>query len=112
MRLQHVETSAGQQRTWLEATSVSNAVYSAWRRACIMGAALAVTISAIALTVVRMNLAEYRSGIHSVMAAEIVAMAAVLEGALIGYLQWRVLRRVFPTMSSGAWVGATMIAAA
>jgi hypothetical protein len=36
----------------------------------------------------------------------------VLEGGLIGYFQWRVLRRLFPTMTSGPWVGATMVAAA
>ena len=39
-------------------------------------------------------------------------MTAALEGGLIGYFQWRVLRRLFPTMTSGPWVGATMIAAA
>src|SRR5687768_1027217 len=105
MRLQYSESAAGQQRTWSEATNLSHTIYSAWRRACLAGAALAVTISAIAVAVVKMNFAEYRSGIHSVMAAEFVAIAAVLEGALIGYFQWRVLRRVFPTMSSGAWVG-------
>jgi hypothetical protein len=112
MRLQQVETSSGQQRTWLEATNVNNEIYSAWRRACLMGAVFAVTISAIVATVVRMKLAEHRSGIYTVIAVETVALAAILEGAVIGYFQWRVLRRVFPTMSSSAWVGATMIAAA
>jgi hypothetical protein len=70
------------------------------------------TISALVLSIVRMNFAQYRSGIYSAVSAELIAIAAVFEGALIGYFQWRVLRRVFPTMSSAAWVGATMIAAA
>lgn len=57
-------------------------------------------------------LAQYRSGPYEVADVELVAMTAALEGGLIGYFQWRVLRRLFPTMTSGPWVGATMVAAA
>jgi hypothetical protein len=84
----------------------------AWWKSCIVGTLLAVTVSALVSVVVSLYLAEFRSGIYSVAAVELVAIAAVFEGALIGYFQWRVLRRVFPTMSSATWVGATMIAAA
>ena len=64
------------------------------------------------MVVISVTLAQYRSGIYEVAAVELVAMTAALEGGLIGYFQWRVLRRLFPTMTSGPWVGATMIAAA
>lgn len=87
-------------------------IYGAWWKSCILGTLLAVAVSALVSVVVSLYLAEFRSGIYSIAAAELVAIAAVFEGALIGYFQWRVLRRVFPTMSSTTWVGATMIAAA
>jgi hypothetical protein len=57
------------------------------------------------------HLAGYRSGSLLLLSIELTALAAALEGALIGYLQWRMLRRVFPTMTSGSWVAASMIAA-
>ena len=34
---------------------------------------------------------------------------AVLEGAIVGGLQWRVLRERAPSISARAWVGATML---
>src|SRR5688572_21693688 len=86
-------------------------VFSGWVRSCVLGAVFAVTISALVSLLVRTYLAQYRSGAYAVAAVELVAIASVMEGALIGYFQWRVLRRVFPTMSSGMWVGSTMIAA-
>ena len=73
---------------------------------------VATTISALVLVVVSDALPQYRSGIYEVAAVELAAMIAALEGGLIGYFQWRVLRRLFPTMASGPWVAATMIAAA
>ena len=87
-------------------------VRPAWMWSCIVGCVVATTISALVLVVVSVALAQYRSGIYEVPAVELVAMTAALEGGLIGYFQWRVLRRLFPTMTSGPWVGATMIAAA
>jgi hypothetical protein len=87
-------------------------IYRAWWKSCILGTLSAVAVSALVSVVVSLYLVEFRSGIYSVAAAELVAIAAVLEGAIIGYFQWRVLCRVFPTMSSATWVGATMIAAA
>jgi hypothetical protein len=86
-------------------------IYRAWWKSCILGTLSAVAVSALVSVVVSLYLVEFRSGIYSVAAAELVAIAAVLEGAIIGYFQWRVLCRVFPTMSSATWVGATMIAA-
>ncbi len=86
-------------------------VRPAWMWSCIVGCVAATTISALVLVVVGVALAQYRSGIYEVATVELVAMTAV-EGGLIGYFQWRVLRRLFPTMTSGPWVGATMIAAA
>jgi hypothetical protein len=86
-------------------------IYPAWLRSCILGSTLALAISGLISVLVSTHLAQYRSGVYSLIAAGAVGIAAVLEGALIGYLQWRVLRRLFPTMTSILWVGATMIAA-
>jgi hypothetical protein len=55
---------------------------------------------------------EYRSEAVRTFSVALVAIAAVLEGGIIGYCQWRVLRRIFPTLSSRMWVGTTMAAAA
>jgi hypothetical protein len=87
-------------------------VRPAWIWSCIVGSVLATTISALVLVVVSSTLAQYRSGAYEVATVELVAITAALEGGLIGYFQWRVLRRLFPTMTSGPWVGTTMIAAA
>lgn len=86
-------------------------IYPAWLRSCILGSTLALAISGVISVLVNTYLAQYRSGVYSLIAAGAVGIAAILEGALIGYMQWRVLRRVFPTMTSTLWVGATMIAA-
>jgi len=111
MRVQQIETSAAQWRVRLAVARARHRIWWAWTYSCLIGTVLALTISAVILSIVRLYLAEYRSGIYSALSAELVALAAILEGAFIGYFQWRALRRVFPTMSSGAWVGATIIAA-
>lgn len=44
-----------------------------------------------------------------------VALAALLgavEGVVVGYAQWRVLRRAIPGINAGAWVNATAIGGA
>lgn len=86
-------------------------VSPAWMWSCILGSVAAMTISAAIAVVVSTHFAQYRSGMYRVVALELMALAAVLEGAVIGYFQWRVLRRLFPTMTSGPWVLATMVAA-
>jgi hypothetical protein len=93
---------AGDYRGW---------VRPAWIRSCVLASVAAMTLAAVISVVVSAYLAQYRSGTYKVVAVELVAMASVVEGALIGYFQWRVLRRLFPTMSSSYWVSATMIAA-
>jgi hypothetical protein len=86
-------------------------IYPAWVKSCILGSVFALAISGLVSVMVNIYLAPYRSGSYNVIRMELVASAAVLEGALIGYFQWLVLRRLFPTMTGGSWVGATMIAA-
>jgi hypothetical protein len=86
-------------------------VSRAWIRSCILAAVLAVTVSALVSLLVTGYLVQYRSGVHNVVRVELIAITSVLEGALIGYFQWRVLRGIFPTISGTMWVGATMIAA-
>jgi len=83
----------------------------AWMWGCIVGSVLAMTISVLILKLISLYLAQYRSGIYAVVSVELAAMTAVLEGGVIGYFQWRVLRRLFPTMTGWSWVSATMIAA-
>lgn len=83
----------------------------AWMWACVTGSVIAMSISVLALKLVSVYLGQYRSGTYAVVSAEVTALVAFLEGGLIGYFQWRVLRRLFPTMSGSAWVGASIIAA-
>lgn len=50
------------------------------------------------------------SALPTVAAALLGAVVfAVLEGAIVGGLQWRVLRERAPSISARAWVGATMV---
>jgi hypothetical protein len=42
----------------------------------------------------------------------LMVLAGVTEGAVLGALQWRVLREVFPTLSAARFVGATIGVAA
>lgn len=86
-------------------------VRPAWMWSCILGSVVAITVSAAIAILISTYLAQYRSGAPRLAAVELMALAAGLEGAIIGYFQWRVLRRLFPTMASGPWVSATMIAA-
>lgn len=89
----------------------SHWIYRAWVRSCVLGTVLALTASAMVSVTVSIYLTQYRPEVYSVVAIALVAITAALEGAVIGYFQWRLLRRVFPTMSGGTWIGATMIAA-
>src|SRR5262245_22897494 len=74
----------------------------AWMWACVSGSVIAMSISALALMLVSVYMGQYRSGTYAVISAEVTALVAFLEGGLIGYFQWRVLRRLFPTMSGRA----------
>ncbi|HMQ49726.1 MAG TPA: hypothetical protein PKA00_19925 [Saprospiraceae bacterium] len=35
-------------------------------------------------------------------------MAGAIEGSLLGFFQWRVLKKIWPTMPSGTWIGYTI----
>lgn len=109
MKVHNVETSNAMQQRQV---AYGGWVQPAWMWSCILGSLVATTLAAFVSVVVSGTLAQYRSGPYEVAAVELVAMTAALEGGLIGYFQWRMLRRLFPTMTSGPWVGATMVAAA
>ena len=91
--------------------ALNASVFQAWMRSCILATVVALTLSALVSLFVSGYLVQYRSGVYSVVRAELIVTTSILEGALIGYFQWRVLRRIFPTVSSRMWVGVTMIAA-
>ena len=51
-------------------------------------------------------------GVTGVLAAFAIAVASgVIEASLVGWLQWRVLRAVFPPISLRAWWLGTLIGA-
>ena len=113
MRLQELDRLAVRPPREAVSTATSGAsIYSAWLRGCLVGAGLALALSGVMSVLIRLVLSEYRTEAARSLSAALVAVAAILEGGIIGYCQWRVLRRVFPTMSSRMWVGATMVAAA
>jgi hypothetical protein len=43
--------------------------------------------------------------------APLLVLAGVVEGAILGAVQWVVLRRVFPSLSASRWIGVTAVAA-
>lgn len=82
-----------------------------WMRWCVTGWVIALTLSSTIALIVSAYLVKYRSGPHKNTADLLVVMAAVTEGAVIGYCQWRVLRRLFPTMTKQSWIGVSIVAA-
>lgn len=46
------------------------------------------------------------------LALAMILVGTFLEGMMVGWLQWRVLQRPFPTMSRVSWVRATAVGAA
>jgi hypothetical protein len=112
MRSQGFESLHVEQSTWYEHASACDRICSAWVRACIAGPAIAFAVSAAMSVVVGRELAEYRANPQQLLSAGVFIAAAILEGGLIGYVQWRVLRRMFPTMSGPMWITATIVAAA
>ncbi len=113
MRLQEVDRLVVRSpREGAYTASAGASIYSAWLRGCVIGSGLALTLSGVIAVMMSLFLAEYRSEAARTLSVVIIAVVAVLEGGIIGYCQWRVLRRVFPTMSSAMWVGTTMAAAA
>lgn len=91
---------------------IDRGLFLAWVRSCILGTVLAATASAaILFFVTASRTPQGRPGEYSGFAFQLVAIGSVLEGALIGYFQWRLLRRISPTMNGARWVASTMIAA-
>ncbi|GLY49824.1 hypothetical protein [Lentzea sp. NBRC 102530] len=43
--------------------------------------------------------------------APVLVLAGVAEGAVLGAAQWSVLRRTFPVLRAGAWIGVSALAA-
>ena len=98
--------------TWERApSSARDWIRPSWMYSSMVGAMLGMTLSAAVATFVLPVLAAYRAGAPRLISVEIIALTAGLEGAIIGYFQWRTLRRLFPTLSSGAWVAVSMISA-
>jgi hypothetical protein len=105
-------TSGKSTRELIYTGTSSDWIYRIWRRSCILGAVVALAVSACISLVISTYLAQYRFGVYSVLGLGLITTAAVLEGGLVGYFQWRVLRRVFPTMRGQMWISVSMIAAA
>ncbi|MGB8381258.1 MAG: hypothetical protein WCG47_08395 [Dermatophilaceae bacterium] len=78
-----------------------------WVLANGVGELLGLGLGALASLPLQMRL---ESALPTVAAALVAAVVfAVLEGAIVGGLQWRVLRERAPSISARAWVGATML---
>lgn len=45
------------------------------------------------------------------LALAVMLLAGVAEGSLIGFFQWRVLRRLLPGITAKSWIGVTILAA-
>jgi len=45
------------------------------------------------------------------LALSIMLLAGVAEGGLLGFFQWRVLRKLLPGMTAKSWIGITILSA-
>lgn len=61
---------------------------------------------------ITMQIDAHRSLVASIVGVFAFTLSGLVEGALVGLLQWAVLRQAFPVMQRKTWLQATMIGAA
>ena len=78
---------------------------NAFAEAVGLGLTLAVDFVIISRTAAAQN------AVITLAVVALVAASGAIEGAIVGFLQWAVLRRVFPSVSRRVWVSATVAGA-
>lgn len=83
-----------------------------WSLACAAGELLGIAAAAGAAAMLATRMAEPATAGEKALTLALMVAAGVLEGTLVGTVQWRVLRRRFPTVPVRDWIGATAAVAA
>jgi retinol dehydrogenase-12 len=83
-------------------------LYRSWIRACALGELLGIASVAMMAILLRRVVGEAGTAHARWPVALATSAAGAIEGAALGYLQWRVLRRRLPRLRAGEWVGMTI----
>lgn len=82
-----------------------------WTLACALGELIGIGVSAAAAVYIIWTIGETIHDQERWFALSTMTTAGIIEGAAIGYFQWRVLHNVFPTLLRAKWVGVTIAVA-
>ena len=82
-----------------------------WTLSCGIGEFFGLAVAAAFAALSAMFFGEPEAMPTRIACLLIMVMAGVLEGTSIGFFQWRVLHRVFPSLSTRAWLIPTIIVA-
>lgn len=82
-----------------------------WVLSCGIGEFLGMGIAGTTMFLVNRWLGTAPDDDARMLALSIMLLAGVAEGGLIGYFQWRVLRKLLPGMTAKSWIGITILAA-
>lgn len=83
-----------------------------WTVSCGAGEMIGISIAAGLAALMSQIIGDPQSLSQRMTVLCVMIFAGVLEGAAIGYFQWRVLRSVFRTLSASAWLTPTIAVAA
>lgn len=82
-----------------------------WILSCGMGEFLGMLVAGSTMFLLSRYQPETRSVDTQMITLVILLMAGAAEGALIGFFQWRVLRKMAPGIQANSWIGITILAA-
>jgi hypothetical protein len=84
----------------------------AWLVGCTAGELLGFGATALVALLGIVALGRPTTTLGRLAALVVMTCAGTVEGATLGYFQWRVLRRAVPDLRARAWIGATALVAA
>jgi hypothetical protein len=82
-----------------------------WTLACALGELIGIGLSAAAAVYIILRIGETINDSERLFVLSTMTAVGIVEGAAVGYFQWRILRHVFPTLLRAKWVGVTIAVA-
>lgn len=86
-------------------------LYRSWVLSCALGEFIGIGLAGIVALAANSLIGEPDSTLEAWAIYLMMVAVGAVEGGAIGFFQWRVLRRIFPSLPPHRWVGATMAVA-
>lgn len=86
--------------------------WKSWVLACVVGEMIGIAAASFVMGTTTGIVGEPTESRARIIMLGASVLAGLAEGASLGFFEWRVLRRRYPGVTSGAWIGVTATVAA